>query len=237
MRVLHAGKPVTVDAAWWRLRLQAALERRRGLFDEQTTGYRWIHGESDGWPGLVLDRYGAVLVLKDPLQAEHFEKPTDYYLGIKTHEDHGILAKLVEDAEHHVPVDPNNPVDPTTSDPATLSIPVGLLTGDASLTVKDTVNTYPAGDKVGFIVSVPGAALLNLAALQPVTVTAINNGTDGTSAGSTRPFFRRPVLAMSNSWPTWTGSCGITARPARSPQPRSTRQRRRRADCCGGMAA
>ena len=64
VRVLHAGKPVTVDAAWWRQRLQAALERRRGLFDEQTTGYRWIHGESDGWPGLVLDRYGAVLVLK-----------------------------------------------------------------------------------------------------------------------------------------------------------------------------
>jgi 23S rRNA (cytosine1962-C5)-methyltransferase len=34
------------------------------LFDEQTNGYRWINGESDGWPGLVLDRYDAVLVLK-----------------------------------------------------------------------------------------------------------------------------------------------------------------------------
>jgi 23S rRNA (cytosine1962-C5)-methyltransferase len=29
-----------------------------------TTGYRLIHGESDGWPGLVLDRYDATLVLK-----------------------------------------------------------------------------------------------------------------------------------------------------------------------------
>src|SRR5205823_3146313 len=37
---------------------------RRGLFDAQTTGYRWIHGESDGWPGLVLDRYDSTLVLK-----------------------------------------------------------------------------------------------------------------------------------------------------------------------------
>jgi len=35
-----------------------ALDRRRGLFDARTTGYRLIHGESDGWPGLVLDRYG-----------------------------------------------------------------------------------------------------------------------------------------------------------------------------------
>jgi 23S rRNA (cytosine1962-C5)-methyltransferase len=64
VRVLHAGKPARIDAAWWRQRLQTALERRRDRFDAQTTGYRWIHGESDGWPGLVLDRYGEVLVLK-----------------------------------------------------------------------------------------------------------------------------------------------------------------------------
>jgi 23S rRNA (cytosine1962-C5)-methyltransferase len=64
VRVLHAGKPVTLDAAWWQRRLADALERRHGLFDAQTTGYRWINGESDGWPGLVLDRYGDVLVLK-----------------------------------------------------------------------------------------------------------------------------------------------------------------------------
>jgi len=64
VRVLHAGKPQAIDREWWRRRLAAALERRRGLFDDRTTGYRWIHGESDGWPGLVLDRYGSVLVLK-----------------------------------------------------------------------------------------------------------------------------------------------------------------------------
>jgi 23S rRNA (cytosine1962-C5)-methyltransferase len=34
------------------------------LFDARTTGYRWIHGESDAWPGLVLDRYDRTLVLK-----------------------------------------------------------------------------------------------------------------------------------------------------------------------------
>src|SRR5438552_4474744 len=64
VRVLHAGKPVAIDAAWWRERLRQAIARRRGLFDAQTTGYRWIHGESDGWPGLVLDRYDTTLVLK-----------------------------------------------------------------------------------------------------------------------------------------------------------------------------
>ena len=64
MRVLHAGKPQTIDRAWWQARLEQSLARRRDLFDAQTTGYRLIHGESDGWPGLVLDRYDTTLVLK-----------------------------------------------------------------------------------------------------------------------------------------------------------------------------
>jgi 23S rRNA (cytosine1962-C5)-methyltransferase len=64
VRILHAGKPQTIDPAWWQARLEQALARRRDLFDAQTTGYRLIHGESDGWPGLVLDRYDTTLVLK-----------------------------------------------------------------------------------------------------------------------------------------------------------------------------
>ena len=64
VRVLHAGKPRKLDHAWWRARLHEALARREGLFDAQTNGCRLIHGESDGWPGLVLDRYDRTLVLK-----------------------------------------------------------------------------------------------------------------------------------------------------------------------------
>jgi 23S rRNA (cytosine1962-C5)-methyltransferase len=64
VRVLHAGKPRTIDRTWWSERLTRALEARQALFDEQTTGFRWVNGESDGWPGLVLDRYDRTLVLK-----------------------------------------------------------------------------------------------------------------------------------------------------------------------------
>jgi 23S rRNA (cytosine1962-C5)-methyltransferase len=64
VRLLHTGKPATLDGAWWAKRLQTALDRRMPLFDVQTTGFRWINGESDGWPGLVLDRYGGTLVMK-----------------------------------------------------------------------------------------------------------------------------------------------------------------------------
>lgn len=64
VRVLHMGKPASIDSAWWQQRLQQTLARREGLFDARTNGYRCIHGESDGWPGLVLDRYDTTFVLK-----------------------------------------------------------------------------------------------------------------------------------------------------------------------------
>jgi 23S rRNA (cytosine1962-C5)-methyltransferase len=64
VRMLHVGKPATIDRRWWAARLEEALVRRGGLFDAETTGFRLINGESDGWPGLVLDRYDTTLVLK-----------------------------------------------------------------------------------------------------------------------------------------------------------------------------
>jgi 23S rRNA (cytosine1962-C5)-methyltransferase len=63
VRMLHVGRPQTIHREWWSSRLEQALARRRD-FDEQTTGFRWLNGESDGWPGLVLDRYDTTLVLK-----------------------------------------------------------------------------------------------------------------------------------------------------------------------------
>ena len=64
LRVLHHGKPATLDDAWWTQRLAASLTRRATLFDDRTDGYRWVNGESDGWPGLVLDRYAKSVVIK-----------------------------------------------------------------------------------------------------------------------------------------------------------------------------
>lgn len=63
-RVLHAGQPQAINGDWWSGRLEQALARRRGRLGEQTSGYRCINGESEGWPGLVLDRYDQTLALK-----------------------------------------------------------------------------------------------------------------------------------------------------------------------------
>ena len=46
-------------------RLQSALELRQALVPEQeTNAIRLVHAESDGLPGLVVDRYGDLLVVQ-----------------------------------------------------------------------------------------------------------------------------------------------------------------------------
>lgn len=52
-----------VDAAFFRLRLGQALELRQALIGE-SDAYRLVHAESDGLPGLVVDRYGPLLALQ-----------------------------------------------------------------------------------------------------------------------------------------------------------------------------
>jgi 23S rRNA (cytosine1962-C5)-methyltransferase len=64
VRILQHGAPATIDAAFFAGRLAAAADRRAALAGQGTTGYRLVHGEGDGLPGLVIDRYDRVLVVK-----------------------------------------------------------------------------------------------------------------------------------------------------------------------------
>ena len=50
-----------IDAAFLRTQLERAIAAR-SRFDIQSDGLRLVHGESDGLPGLVVDRYGDTLV-------------------------------------------------------------------------------------------------------------------------------------------------------------------------------
>jgi 23S rRNA (cytosine1962-C5)-methyltransferase len=56
-------------------RIAAARRLRERCLPAATTGYRLLHGEGDGLPGLVADRYGPVLVLAPDCEAwdPHFE--------------------------------------------------------------------------------------------------------------------------------------------------------------------
>ena len=64
IRVIHSGKPAQIDSSWWRARLKDAMARRASVIDSETNGWRWINGESDRFPALVLDQYADTLVLK-----------------------------------------------------------------------------------------------------------------------------------------------------------------------------
>lgn len=56
-------KKVQIDEAFLEQRIGAALERRQRLFPERDF-YRLIFGEADLLPGLIVDRYGTVLVVQ-----------------------------------------------------------------------------------------------------------------------------------------------------------------------------
>ena len=59
----HEG--TQIDAAFFRNRLETAIGMRRGLFGRKADeAERLVHGESDGLPGLIVDRYGDVVVLQ-----------------------------------------------------------------------------------------------------------------------------------------------------------------------------
>jgi 23S rRNA (cytosine1962-C5)-methyltransferase len=50
-----------VDAAWWTAQLTACLARRAGV---DATAYRVVHGEGDGLPSLIIDRYDRFVVVQ-----------------------------------------------------------------------------------------------------------------------------------------------------------------------------
>ena len=60
-RVWSFDQAQRIDASFFIARIAAAVGAR-GRFDIKSDGFRLIHGESDGLPGLVVDRYADTLV-------------------------------------------------------------------------------------------------------------------------------------------------------------------------------
>jgi len=106
-------EPIT--AAWWAQRIGGALARRAEVAT-RTTAYRVVHGEADGLPSLVVDRYGEHVVaqlLSAGLEAEraavlgalaHVLTPKGILLrndaSVRRHER---LPLAIEDAAGRVP--------------------------------------------------------------------------------------------------------------------------------------
>jgi 23S rRNA (cytosine1962-C5)-methyltransferase len=63
LRLIDRDVRAVIDAAWWTRRIGDALARRRGI-ETVTNAFRVVHGEGDGLPSLVIDRYDQWLVVQ-----------------------------------------------------------------------------------------------------------------------------------------------------------------------------
>jgi 23S rRNA (cytosine1962-C5)-methyltransferase len=61
-RILTSEARAVIDAHWWRRRIERAFAMREAIYP--TPHYRAVYGESDGCPGLVVDRFGDVLAVQ-----------------------------------------------------------------------------------------------------------------------------------------------------------------------------
>jgi 23S rRNA (cytosine1962-C5)-methyltransferase len=92
LRLLERDPDVRIDDEWWHDQLARAVTRRAPLAG-QTTAYRLVHGEGDGLPSLVCDRYDRWLVVQ-LLSAgvEQFREPIVRALLALTGAE-GVLAR------------------------------------------------------------------------------------------------------------------------------------------------
>ena len=64
IKVLSVGKPLQLDAEWIADSLRLALAKREALLATDTNSFRWVYGENDKLPGLIIDVYDKVAVVK-----------------------------------------------------------------------------------------------------------------------------------------------------------------------------
>ncbi len=64
VRILQFLKPSEINKDWFMQKILSAFELRSLLKEQLTNGYRLVFGENDGLPGLVIDRYASVFVIK-----------------------------------------------------------------------------------------------------------------------------------------------------------------------------
>jgi 23S rRNA (cytosine1962-C5)-methyltransferase len=76
VRILQHRQPATIDINWFEEKLITASQLREPLAGQSTDGYRLVHGENDGLPGLIVDRYAGTLVLKiySPIWIPHLKE-------------------------------------------------------------------------------------------------------------------------------------------------------------------
>jgi 23S rRNA (cytosine1962-C5)-methyltransferase len=63
LRMLDRDADAVIDTHWWRARIADAIARRRDIATV-ATAYRLVHGEADGCPSFICDKYDRWLVVQ-----------------------------------------------------------------------------------------------------------------------------------------------------------------------------
>ncbi|MCA0927329.1 RSP_2647 family RNA methyltransferase [Ruegeria profundi] len=131
-RVLDRDLDAQLDADWFETLLRRALEMRERLFDAPY--YRLIHAEADGFPGVIIDRFGEACVIQpNAAWAEvHLETLTDALVavtGVTT-----VLKNASGRTRGLEGLDDVNKVLRGTAPDAPLSVPMNCATYMADLT-------------------------------------------------------------------------------------------------------
>jgi 23S rRNA (cytosine1962-C5)-methyltransferase len=92
LRLLDRNPRARIDGAWWRTAIEVALSRRAGLADV-ATAYRLVHGEGDGLPSFICDRYDRWVVVQ--LMSAGLERFRGEILAalLDLLQPHGVLAR------------------------------------------------------------------------------------------------------------------------------------------------
>lgn len=132
-----------LDEAFFRMRFEAALALRKALgLWQPEGGCRWIFGEGDGLPGLVVDRYAGALVLQVGTAGLEALRDTWWPVLFELGKREGITA-FVERSTSGRRDEGLEPVNRLLK--GSLAGPVTVREGEASLTV-DLLR----GQKTGF---------------------------------------------------------------------------------------
>lgn len=137
VRVLSWREDAVIDAGWWRVRLQAAIDARAGLAAyEGLTAYRLVYAESDGLPGLIVDRYGEYLVIQSLTLGIEMVKPLLLELLVELAQPKGIVERSDVDVRKKEGLEDatgvvwgETPPTPLTIREYGLQYPVDLLAG------------------------------------------------------------------------------------------------------------
>ncbi|MCD9004920.1 class I SAM-dependent rRNA methyltransferase [Luteimonas sp. XNQY3] len=116
VRILETHPDVPVDAGWFSRRIAEAVSLRREVLklDEVSDAWRVVHSEGDGLSGLVVDRYGDLLVVEffSAGMFRHrewiYEALTEQFPGCRFHSfaDEHVQKQESFDYRGSVPADP-----------------------------------------------------------------------------------------------------------------------------------